>query len=154
RRAHHPLGDPALQRVPRRCHPRSREDVRGKVPVLMPRHALLRRSTTQIPDQRAGQPLGTGWKETYRGGSPEAERTEFLDLAVAIMSAPAIAQKQASAHGGPHAPARTLHVKATLALREAELRFRDDLAADLRHGFAQPGASYRTTVRFSNAANV
>ena len=39
-------------------------------------------------------------------------------------------------------------------LDDAELRFLDDLPEDLRHGFAQPGAAYRTTVRFSNAANV
>ena len=38
--------------------------------------------------------------------------------------------------------------------RGRRLRFLDDLPADLRVGFAQPGADYPTTVRFSNASAV
>jgi len=114
---------------------------------------LSRKSSSGIPDQRGTRPAGTGWTETYQGGSPEAERTLFAEYAAIIMEAQALSQRKASAHGVPHPPARTLHVKATLALEDAELRFRDDLPEELRHGFAQPGAAYRTTVRFSNAAN-
>jgi hypothetical protein len=119
----------------------------------MPRLTLSRKSTSGIPDQRAIRPAGTGWTETYEGGSPEAERTRFAAYADTIMAAQALAQKKASAHGVPHPAARTLHAKATLALEHAELRFVDDLPEELRHGFAQPGAAYRSTVRFSNAAN-
>ena len=96
----------------------------------------------------------TSWSEEYLGGSPEAERAEFEQLAATILAAQATAQKKASRHGVPHAAERTLHAKSTLAVDNAELRFRDDLPPDLRHGFAQPGAAYPTTVRFSNAANV
>ncbi len=120
----------------------------------MNRHTLSCKSGSHVPEQRAAQSAGTGWSERYEGGSPEAERTRFTAYAATIMAAQAASQKKASAHGVPHAPARTLHAKATLALDAAELRFRDDLPADLRHGFAQPGAAYRTTVRFSNAANI
>jgi hypothetical protein len=124
----------------------------------MSRHTLSHKSSRDpssagIPGQRGGQPPGTGWSESYRGGSPEAERAAFATYAATIMAAQALARKKASAHSVPHGPARTLHAKATLALEDAELRFLDTLPADLRHGFAQPGAAYRTTVRFSNAAN-
>jgi hypothetical protein len=118
----------------------------------MPR--LTRRSDRAgIPDQRRTQPSDTEWTETYHNGSPEAERAEFAALAATIMEAQASAQKKASAHGVPHPVARTLHAKATLALPDAELRFLYDLPAELQHGFARPGAVYRTTVRYSNAAN-
>jgi hypothetical protein len=124
----------------------------------MSRHTLSPRSSrdtssSRIPGQRDGRPPGTGWTESYRGGTPEAERTAFTAYAATIMAAQALARKKAGAHGVPHAPDRTLHAKATLALDAAELRFLDSLPEDLRHGFAQPGAAYRTTVRFSNAAN-
>src|SRR3954447_12673968 len=112
-----------------------------------------------MTDARSGQRgpqvhLEPAWSEVYKGGSAEAERAEFEQLAQKVMAAQATARRKASAHGVPHQLARTLHAKATLAVDDAELRFRDDLAEDLRHGFAQPGAAYRTIVRFSNAANV
>ncbi|MGB8021894.1 MAG: peroxidase family protein [Candidatus Nanopelagicales bacterium] len=111
-------------------------------------------TTTTIPQPRGSQPIGTGWGETYVGGSPEAEHAEFDGLARIIMEAQLIAQRKASSHGVPHGISRALHAKSTCAVDCAELRFVDDLPADLRHGFAQPGAAYRTIVRFSNAANV
>ncbi len=94
----------------------------------------------------------TTWRETYAGGSPAAERTEFEAMAVAMMKVARANQKLAGAHGVPHAVDRVVHAKSTLALDQAELRFIDDLPDDLCHGFAQPGAAYATTVRFSNAA--
>ena len=97
---------------------------------------------------------GAGWSEAYSGGDPQTERAEFEQLAQTIMAAQQVARRKAGAHGVPHRLARTLHAKPTLAVDDAELRFREDLADDLRHGFAQPGAVYRTTVRFSNASNV
>lgn len=107
-----------------------------------------------IPRQRGPQTPGKPtWSETYEGGSPEAERSEFEQLANTILAAQEVARRKASAHGVPHGLARTLHAKATFAVDDAELRFRHDLPGELRHGFAQPGAAYPTIVRFSNAAN-
>jgi hypothetical protein len=111
----------------------------------------VRPPTTKLPDPRPPERLPR-WREEYVGGSPEAERDQFAELAAGILTTQAKAQKKASAHGVPHAAARTFHAKATLGLEDAELRFREDLPDDLRVGFAQPAAAYRTTVRFSNAS--
>ena len=92
------------------------------------------------------------WSERYAGGSPEAERTEFEALARGILEVQSKVRRRVSSHGVPHPIARAFHAKATLAVDDAELRFRDDLAADLQVGFAQPGATYRTVARFSNAS--
>lgn len=124
----------------------------------MSRGTLTRRfrsatRTAAAPGVRGVKPTGKGWTEMYRGGSAETEGAEFAVLAATIMSAQAMAQKKASAHGVPHDMARTLHAKATLALTNAELAFMDELPEDLRHGFAEPGAVYRTTIRFSNASS-
>ena len=93
------------------------------------------------------------WMETPVGGSPEAERLEFERLAREIMRVQLKIAKTASAHGVPHGVDRAFHAKSTLAVDNAELRFLD-LPADLRAGFAQPGASYPTVVRFSNASGI
>ena len=93
------------------------------------------------------------WMETPVGGSPEAERLEFERLAREIMRVQLKIAKTASAHGVPHGVDRAFHAKSTLAVDNAELRFLD-LPADLRTGFAQPGASYPTVVRFSNASGI
>jgi catalase len=61
--------------------------------------------------------------------------------------------KTASAHGVPHRVDRAFHAKSTLAVEDAELRFLD-LPTELRAGFAQPGAAYPATVRFSNASGI
>ena len=84
------------------------------------------------------------WAETYLGGSPEAERVLFEKLARKIMRA-----QVKNAAGGKIVAG--FQAKGTYVVDEASLRFVDDLPADLRVGFAQPGASYPTTVRFSNA---
>jgi catalase len=97
-----------------------------------------------VPDR---EPPGTGWAETYAGGSPAAEAAQFEGLARRI----AVMQRVVTQRSGG-IPRRALHAKATLALTGAELRFHDDLPADLRHGFAQPGARYPVDLRFSNAA--
>ncbi len=94
---------------------------------------------------------GLLWCEHYSGGSPEAEREEFEELARGIMSVQSKAQKLAGRHGVPHAVDRAFHAKSTLAVDDGELRFLG-LPADLQTEFAQPGASYRTVVRFSNAS--
>jgi len=91
------------------------------------------------------------WKETMAGGSPEAERAEFNALARDIMLVQLKNAKTASAHGVPHGVDRAFHAKSTLATDQAELTFLK-LPGDLSHGFAQPGRTYPTIARFSNAA--
>jgi hypothetical protein len=91
------------------------------------------------------------WKETMAGGSPQAERAEFDKLARDIMAVQLKNARTASAHGVPHGVDRAFHAKSTLATDRAELTFAD-LADDLSAGFAQPGRTYPTLVRFSNAA--
>jgi Animal haem peroxidase/Catalase len=90
------------------------------------------------------------WQETMAGGSAQAERAEFQQLAQDIMRMQLTNAKTASAHGVPHGVDRTFHAKSTLATDQAELRFLD-LPGDLSHGFAQPGRAYPVIVRFSNA---
>ena len=85
----------------------------------------------------------TSWKETYAGGSAEAERLEFDRLSIDIMRA----QLKAKKASGSANVDRAFHAKAVLAVENAELLFRDDLPDELRVGFAKPGAHYRATVR-------
>ena len=92
------------------------------------------------------------WSEEWIGGSPEAERKEFAALAEGIMQVQLKNQKAASAKGVRHGIDRSFHAKSTLAV-DGRLTILD-LTDDLRTGFAQPGASYRTIVRFSNAAGL
>ena len=96
--------------------------------------------------------MSATWTEEYAGGSAEAERRLFDDLAWEIMQVQLKNKRAASANGVPHGADRAFHAKPTMAVADAELRFRDDLSPELRVGFAQPGATYATVVRFSNAA--
>ena len=98
--------------------------------------------------------MQSAWKETMVGGTPQAERAEFERLAQDIMRMQLKNARTASAHGVPHGVDRTFHAKSTLATDRAELRFLDDLPADLSHGFALPGRVYPTIVRFSNAEGI
>jgi hypothetical protein len=107
---------------------------------------------THTQQLHATRPETAAWSERYAGGSAEAERAEFEALARGIMAVQSKVRKRVSSHGVPHAIARAFHAKATLAVDDAELRFRDDLAEDLQVGFARPGAAYRAIVRFSNAS--
>ena len=89
----------------------------------------------------------TAWRETYEGGSPEAERLLFDTLAGDIMRV----QLKSKKTGKRPDLARTFHAKSVHAAPAAELVFVDDLPQDLRAGFAQPGARYPVSVRLSNA---
>ncbi len=89
------------------------------------------------------------WKETYAGGSPEAERTTFGELAELMLEAQLKSRKAA----GAKAVDRAFHAKSIAAFGGATLRFVDDLPPDLQVGFTQPGAEYPVEVRFSNAAS-
>ena len=108
---------------------------------------------TRSRDAEAGLRSAQVWTETPVGGSHEAERLEFERLALEMMRVQLKTAKTASTYGVPHPVDRAFHAKATLAVDDAELRF-FDLPADLRAGFAQPGAAYRTVVRFSNASGI
>src|SRR6266851_4820414 len=111
----------------------------------------LRREHRSARHGRPGGGMQASWTETMAGGSPEAERIEFDRLARDIMRVQLKTAKTASAHGVPHPVDRTVHAKPTLATDRAELTFLD-LPEDLRAGFAQPGRTYPTVVRFSNAS--
>lgn len=109
----------------------------------------------QTINQDGGPPEPVGspaWAEYYRGGSAEAEWAEFQKLATEIIQVQLKNQQQASSGGHPHGLERAFHAKPTLVVNDAKLCFRDDLPAELRTGFAQPGAQYATSVRFSNAS--
>jgi Animal haem peroxidase/Catalase len=87
------------------------------------------------------------WQERYLGGSAEAERVLFERWARQIM----LIQIKNRKRAGARAIERAFQAKGTFAVDDAELRFLH-LPPQLRAGFAQPGAAYRTMVRFSNAA--
>lgn len=89
----------------------------------------------------------SGWREVYRGGSPEAERRHFEELARGIVEV----QEQNRERSGGDTILRAFHAKPIVATSQAEFRFVDDLPAEFRAQFAQPGASYPATVRISNA---
>jgi zinc transporter ZupT len=90
------------------------------------------------------------WRETYRGGSAEAERLEFQRLAQEIMDVQLAEQQHAKAS----AVRRAFHAKPVFATTDASLRIVDDLPEQLRAGWVQPGREYRTIVRLSNASGV
>src|ERR1700694_583022 len=87
------------------------------------------------------------WREVYAGGSAEAERLIFEKLARDIMAV----QLKIQRHAKTANVQRAFHAKGVFAANGAELRFVDDLPEDLRAGFAQPGKTYSTLVRLSNA---
>jgi len=87
------------------------------------------------------------WSETYEGGSAEAERLAFEDLAQQIMQL----QQTIKRRAGAGALQRTFHAKPVFSALNAELAFADDLPAQFQAGFAQPGRRYPAIVRFSNA---
>lgn len=88
--------------------------------------------------------------ERYAGGSPEAERLVFERLTRELLRV----QHKVKKRSGAAAVDRTFHAKAVLGVENARLRFREDLPAELRAGFAAPGAEYPVTVRLSNASGV
>jgi hypothetical protein len=87
------------------------------------------------------------WRETYWGGTAEAERLHFEKLARDILKVQARVKKRSGAVN----IARAFHAKAILATK-GKFRFADDLPGDLTSGFAAPGAEYEATVRISNAS--
>ncbi|MEU2790451.1 peroxidase family protein [Streptomyces sp. NPDC007100] len=86
--------------------------------------------------------------ETYEGGSPEAERVVFEELARQLMR---VQLKNRKSSGAPGVE-RAFHAKAALGVENARLRFDEELPAALASGFVQPGAEYPAMVRLSNAS--
>jgi hypothetical protein len=89
------------------------------------------------------------WRERYEGGSAEAERLIFADLAHDILDTQ-LANKKS---GHSSEVQRTFHAKAILGVVNATLRINPNIPANLQVGYFKPGhdESYRTTVRLSNA---
>ena len=87
------------------------------------------------------------WKETYLGGSEEAEARLFEELAGEIQRV----QEKLRARQGLAAVSRPFHAKSVGAVDNARFEVLPDLAGDLRVGFLQAGTAHRATVRFSNA---
>ncbi|MFI6638319.1 hypothetical protein [Streptomyces sp. NPDC050504] len=88
--------------------------------------------------------------EHYEGGSAEAERQVFAELAGRIVRVQEVNRRKGRLPG----PDRAFHAKTTLAVDNARIRFRDDLPPGLTVGYARPGAEYRAVVRFSNASGI
>jgi hypothetical protein len=93
------------------------------------------------------------WTEQPLGGSYEAERAEFEQLARDIMRVQLKNQRAAARRGATTAIDRAFHAKSTLAVAGAQLRFLD-LPHELQVEFAKPGAVYPTAVRFSNGMGI
>jgi hypothetical protein len=87
------------------------------------------------------------WQETYEGGSPEAERLLFEQLAREIM---AVQFKTSKRHKASTIH-RAFHAKILLGVTNASLRISHDLPSTFQVGYFQPGAEYQATVRLSNA---
>lgn len=90
------------------------------------------------------------WKETYDGGSPEAEEKIFKDLAFRMVRI----QERNRIKSKATEDRRTLHAKIVLGVTNARLEVAQDLAMPHRAGPFQPGATFRTIVRLSNASGI
>lgn len=100
-----------------------------------------------MPDPRQHE---TDKYERYEGGSAEAERLVFAELAQQIVHVQEVNRSKGRLAG----PDRAFHAKTTLAVDNARIRFRDDLPPGLTVGYARPGAEYRAVVRISNASGI
>jgi hypothetical protein len=91
---------------------------------------------------------GTGWTESYLGGSPEAEARMVQEFLRDI--------KQVQANNKRNSKAgevrRAFHAKMQLGVRNAEFRILPTIPRELQVGFFLPGRRYPATVRLSNAS--
>lgn len=90
------------------------------------------------------------WKETYDGGSPEAEKLIFLELAEKMLEI----QENNRIKAGKDRYDRTLHSKMVVGVSNASLVVDDDIPAAFRVSHFQPGASLAVAMRFSNASGL
>lgn len=98
-----------------------------------------------VPSAGAAHPLpGSGWREAYIGGSPEAEAKHYAQIAAQT--------RTMQAHGGTDGrPRRALHAKGQ-GLR-ARFTVATTLAPELQVGLFQPGRTWDAAVRLSNAGS-
>ena len=89
----------------------------------------------------------SAWKEEYKGGSAEAERLEFEQLARDIMGV----QLDNRAASNAAAVQRGFHAKIDCGVAHATLSILSDVPARFQVGYVRPGAEYQASVRFSNA---
>ncbi|WP_192360351.1 peroxidase family protein [Mesorhizobium mediterraneum] len=87
------------------------------------------------------------WREIYEGGTPEAERLIFAELARDIMDVQFANKKKARSSEVQ----RAFHAKSILGVANAMLQINPAIPEHLQVGFLRPGAEYSTTVRLSNA---
>jgi hypothetical protein len=87
------------------------------------------------------------WRERYAGGSAEAERLIFSDLARDIMDVQLTIKEKVKAPGFQ----RTFHAKSILAVANAKLTISTNIPKAFQVGYFRPGAEHATTVRLSNA---
>jgi Animal haem peroxidase/Catalase len=87
------------------------------------------------------------WQEKYAGGSPEAERRLFADLARDILDVQLKIKKKANAGEVQ----RAFHAKAVLGVENAKLQVLPEIAIQFQVGYFRPGADYQASVRLSNA---
>ena len=90
------------------------------------------------------------WREVYQGGSPEAEQIEFARLANDIMNLQLVARR----HAGAPVVERAFHAKPLFATTRSSLHIFGNVAPGLCTGWVQPGRTYPTIVRFSNASPI
>ncbi|WP_186308693.1 catalase [Paraburkholderia sp. BCC1885] len=91
-----------------------------------------------------------GWQEVYDGGSPEAERQIFLDLAEKMLEI----QESNRIKAGKDHHDRTLHSKMVVGVAQASLIVDAEIPAPFRVLHFQPGAALPVAVRFSNASAI
>jgi hypothetical protein len=91
---------------------------------------------------------GTGWREAYLGGTPEAEALLVQGFLRDIKLVQANNRKNAKAGE----IRRAFHAKMQLGLMNAEFRVLPDVPEELQVGFFVPGNRYPATVRLSNAS--
>ena len=97
--------------------------------------------------------INRNWNETYLdengepGGTPEQEAMLFSKLARQMRDV--VTHYTEDNNGRPE---RGNHAKALVGLLNAEFRIVNDFPDELKVGILQPGKSYETAIRFSNAS--
>jgi catalase len=94
-----------------------------------------------------GAKTGTGWQESYLGGSQDAENKIFAEIADQVQAVQVLNKD----HAGWDRPQRGQHSKTHAGISNAEFRVSRNLPKSLQVGFFQPGKTYGATIRFSNA---
>ena len=90
---------------------------------------------------------GTGWRESYLGGSQDAENKIFAEMVDQVKAVQVLNRD----HAGWDRPQRGQHAKIHAGIYNAEFRVSQNLPEDLKAGFFQPGKTYPATIRLSNA---